>query len=131
MTIFVLYLLAKNPACQERLRTELEELLCGGRARVTADTISEALYLKAVLKESFRWDILKFQPYFAMGLGLTKLLDFFSLMSTTANIVRIMPEEIVLSGFKIPAGVSCTNEESFQKKNLQQFVIVVRLSRFR
>ncbi|CAG0918248.1 unnamed protein product [Notodromas monacha] len=81
MIIFMLYLLAKNKDVQDKLRKELDEILGINHATISPQFLSDAVYLRAVLKETFR------------------------LMPTTPNLVRILPDEIVMHGYKIPPGV--------------------------
>lgn len=78
---YLLYHLARNPNVQQRLYEELSAVLGDGNA-VTAEHLSQMPYLKACVKESFR------------------------LNSTVPGIMRILPKDVVLSGYHVPAGVS-------------------------
>jgi len=54
-TSFLLYLLAKNPDKQEKLRDEILQVGLGPRgSQVTASAVNELHYLKACVKESLR-----------------------------------------------------------------------------
>ncbi|CAG5129616.1 unnamed protein product [Candidula unifasciata] len=72
--------LAKNPDKQETLRKEITSLL-GHDGPVTAESLAKLPYLKACLKESFRL----FSP-------------------TVSGPPRKMPTDVVLSGYRVPAG---------------------------
>ncbi|KAH9500871.1 hypothetical protein Btru_073210 [Bulinus truncatus] len=75
------YNLAMNPDKQENLRREILDIL-GTDGTMTAKALSQMVYLKAALKESFR-------------------LNF----PTPIGNVRILPVDVVLGGYKVPAGV--------------------------
>ncbi|KAH9500866.1 hypothetical protein Btru_073201 [Bulinus truncatus] len=75
------YNLAKNPEKQENLRREILEVL-GHDKPLTAKSLSKLVYLKAALKESFRLN-------FPVPVG---------------NL-RILPTDVVLSGYTVPAGI--------------------------
>ncbi|CAL1535879.1 unnamed protein product [Lymnaea stagnalis] len=74
------YNLAKNPDKQEILRKEILEVI-GDNGPVTDHALAKMTYLKACLKESFRLN--------------------YPLITGT---VRILPVDVVLSGYKVPAG---------------------------
>lgn len=75
---YVLYSLANNPEKQDLLATEAKRLLGHSGGKVTTGVLSEARYLKAVLKESHR-----LHPV-AFGIG------------------RVVQEDTVIRGFRIP-----------------------------
>ncbi|KAH9500872.1 hypothetical protein Btru_073211 [Bulinus truncatus] len=75
------YNLAMNPDKQENLRREILDIL-GPDGQMTAKALSQMVYLKAALKESFR-------------------LNF----PTPMGNIRILPVDVVLGGYKVPAGV--------------------------
>uniref|UniRef100_A0A0B7ATN8 Cytochrome P450 n=1 Tax=Arion vulgaris TaxID=1028688 RepID=A0A0B7ATN8_9EUPU len=74
------YNLAKNPESQEKLRTEIRNVL-GHDQPVTAESLAKMHYLKACLKESFRYSY-----------------------PTVSGTRRILPTDVVLSGYRVPAG---------------------------
>ncbi|CAL1548157.1 unnamed protein product [Lymnaea stagnalis] len=74
------YNLAKNPDKQETLRKEVLGLI-GPSGPLTDKALSQMTYLKACLKESFR-------------------LNYPTLSGTT----RVLPVDVVLSGYKVPSG---------------------------
>ncbi|XP_059155764.1 probable cytochrome P450 CYP44 [Physella acuta] len=78
------YNLAKNPDKQETLRREVLSVV-GPDKPVDAQALSKMPYLKACLNESFRL-------YFP----------------TPTGVMRILPTDVVLSGYKVPAGTSLT-----------------------
>ena len=52
--LWTMYCLAKNPDIQEKLYNETQKAL-GENGEITADNISKLTYVKAVLKETFRY----------------------------------------------------------------------------
>ena len=52
--LWTMYCLAKNPEIQEKLYNETQKAL-GENGEITADNISKLTYVKAVLKETFRY----------------------------------------------------------------------------
>lgn len=101
-TTFILYYLAMNRRCQEKLALELASLLPTKDSKLTAEQLHEAVYLKACIKESLRLSPI------AIGVG------------------RVLPEDIVLSGFNIPAGtvlimhnqVACRQESNYPEADV-------------
>ncbi|XP_055893680.1 probable cytochrome P450 12a5, mitochondrial [Biomphalaria glabrata] len=75
------YNLAHNPTKQDTLRQEIIRVL-GHDTLVTAEALSKMPYLKACIKESFRL-----------------------IFPTTLGPTRILNTEVVLSGYRIPAGI--------------------------
>lgn len=78
---FLLYHLARNPISQETLHQELRNVLSDDET-VTGEKLAQLPYLKACVKEAFR------------------------LSSTVPGIMRILPDDVLLSGHHIPAGVN-------------------------
>ncbi|CAL1535878.1 unnamed protein product [Lymnaea stagnalis] len=76
------YNLAKNPDKQEILRKEILEVI-GDEGPLTDQALSKMTYLKACLKESFRL----YYP-------------------TASGPSRVLPVDVVLSGYKVPAGTT-------------------------
>ncbi|XP_059176952.1 probable cytochrome P450 12a5, mitochondrial [Physella acuta] len=76
------YNLAKNPDKQEILRKEILEVV-GESGVVDAKALSKMSYLKHCLKESFRLNY-----------------------PTVTGVLRILPKDIVASGYNIPAGTT-------------------------
>ncbi|XP_055896679.1 cytochrome P450 27C1-like [Biomphalaria glabrata] len=76
-----LYNLARNPEKQELLRREIFENV-GKNGPLTAKALSNMVYLKAALKESFR-------------------LNF----PGSTGIMRILNEDLVVGNYRVPAGV--------------------------
>ncbi len=74
---FLLYQLARHPDKQEKLR---QEILSFNKANLTAQDIGQMRYFRACLQESFR------------------------LIPTISNMVRLLPHDTVIRGYKIPAG---------------------------
>ncbi|KAK3747136.1 hypothetical protein QZH41_015124 [Actinostola sp. cb2023] len=78
--LWALYALAKNPEVQERLHQEIVSVI-GKDGYLTARDLGKIPYTKAFLKESLRFDSISF-----------------------AN-SRILDQDIVLSGYNVPAGI--------------------------
>ncbi|XP_059176958.1 probable cytochrome P450 12a5, mitochondrial [Physella acuta] len=76
------YNLAKNPDKQEILRKEILEVV-GESGVVDAKALSKMSYLKQCLKESFRLNY-----------------------PTPSGTLRILPNDIVVSGYRVPAGTA-------------------------
>lgn len=76
-----MYYLAKNTNVQEKLRSEAIDLLKDDTSPITAETLKNATYTKAVLKETFRMNPI------SVGIG------------------RILQTDVVLSGYRVPRGV--------------------------
>ncbi|RWS13646.1 cytochrome P450-like protein [Dinothrombium tinctorium] len=76
---YTLQNLANNFTAQKRLQEELDSSLSDSES-LTLDKLNSFSYLKACVKEVFR------------------------LSSTIPSIVRILPEDVVLSGYRVPAG---------------------------
>lgn len=82
-TCFVLYHLAKNPDVQQKLHQETCNILPDGSAELNeANFLNKASYAKAVLKESLRLNPI------SIGVG------------------RKLNNDLVLSGYNVPRGVS-------------------------
>nr|CAD7201492.1 unnamed protein product [Timema douglasi] len=77
---FTLYHLATNINIQEKLYEECLKLLPDCKSPITAEVLSKAQYTKAVLKESFRLNPI------SVGVG------------------RILSQDAILSGYKVPHG---------------------------
>ncbi|XP_034244458.1 cytochrome P450 302a1, mitochondrial-like isoform X2 [Thrips palmi] len=98
---FALYYLAKNERVQNFLRLESQKILQSPEDPVTAKTLANAPYARAVLKEVFRMSPI------SVGVG------------------RIATQDIVLSGYNVPKGtnivtqnqISCRLEKYFARPN--------------
>ncbi|KAK7488462.1 hypothetical protein BaRGS_00020247 [Batillaria attramentaria] len=77
--LWCLYCLAKNPEVQERLRREVNDVLVP-EGTITSETLADLPYVKAVLKETFR------------------------MYPITYATSRILPADLELAGYNIPAG---------------------------
>ncbi|XP_072766789.1 cytochrome P450 302a1, mitochondrial [Anoplolepis gracilipes] len=77
-TAFALYHLAKNTHAQEKLRAEAMALLTDPTSPITAETLRNATYTKAVIKETFRINPL------------------------TVGVGRILQTDVILSGYHVP-----------------------------
>ena len=75
---FLIYNLSRNPEKQEKLRKEIQGF---GRSHLTAQDVGQMPYFKACLQESFR------------------------LTPTLNSLIRVLPQDTVICGHKIPAGV--------------------------
>ncbi|XP_072396930.1 cytochrome P450 302a1, mitochondrial [Diabrotica undecimpunctata] len=85
-TSFVLYHIANSPSVQENIYREAHKLLPSQLSRVTEEILSEAVYTKAVLKESLR-----LRPI-SVGIG------------------RILQNDAQFSGYTVPAGTSIVSQ---------------------
>ncbi|KAL0132045.1 hypothetical protein PUN28_000074 [Cardiocondyla obscurior] len=98
---FALYHLAKNPAVQEKLRSEAVTLLTDPTSPITTEILRNATYTKAVIKETFRLNPI------SVGIG------------------RILQTDVVLNGYRVPKGtvvvtqnqVICRLSEYFDEPN--------------
>lgn len=81
-SIFALYHLAKNPETQNKLHEEASRLIVNENDPITADTLKQAVYTKAVIKETFRLNPV------AIGVG------------------RLLQVDVVLNGYLVRKGVS-------------------------
>lgn len=81
-TSFALYHLATNPEVQNKLYEESCRLLIEPNSPVTTAILTQAQYMKAVLKESLRLNPI------SVGIG------------------RILAKDTILSGYHVPKGVS-------------------------
>lgn len=96
---FTLYWIATVSDVQEKLQKELRAVLPKKDSPIDLNTLRELPYLKACIKESFR-----FTP-------------------TTPNLARILDTDIVLSGYNIPAYTvlicqtwhNCLQEKNFYR----------------
>lgn len=79
---FALYHLANNPDTQKKLYEEASRLIVNENDPITADTLKQASYTKAVIKETFRMN-----PA-AIGIG------------------RLLQVDVVLNGYLVRKGVS-------------------------
>ncbi|XP_052267065.1 probable cytochrome P450 CYP44 isoform X2 [Dreissena polymorpha] len=86
-----LYCLARYPDAQERLYNEITKVVPPGE-QITADRINSMAYLKAFVKETFR--------FFPIGL----------------DVARVPTQNLVIGGYQIPAGshVELNNFAMFQ-----------------
>ncbi|XP_014289916.1 ecdysone 20-monooxygenase isoform X2 [Halyomorpha halys] len=100
--VFLLYLMAKNPECQEKLVEEIHSLTSG--KELTLQALGKANYLKACITESYR------------------------MLPTAPCLARILETDMELNGFHLPSGsvVLCHTwqaslmEENFSDAN--QFI---------
>ncbi|XP_029669358.1 cytochrome P450 302a1, mitochondrial-like [Formica exsecta] len=100
-TAYALYNLARNKDAQEKLRSEATALLTDHTSPITADTLRNAVYTKAVIKETFRMNPI------SVGIG------------------RILQTDVILSGYHVPRGtivvtqnqIICRLPEYFDEPN--------------
>ncbi|XP_014209811.1 cytochrome P450 302a1, mitochondrial [Copidosoma floridanum] len=98
---FALYHLSNNPRVQEKLHVEASKLIANENDAITEDTLREAYYTKAVIKETFRINPI------SLGVG------------------RILHTDVVLNGYHVPKGtyvvthneISCRSSEYFDNPN--------------
>lgn len=76
--------MSSNPDVQKKMFIEAQALLPDNNTPVNYEILERAVYAKAVVKEMFRMNPI------SVGVG------------------RILPEECVFSGYRVPAGVNET-----------------------
>lgn len=76
----ILYCLATNPEKQQKLRDEVNQVLKNSTDPLTSENMKNLPYLRAVIKESLR------------------------MYSVTSGNIRRINRDLVLSGFRVPAG---------------------------
>jgi len=74
--------LSSNEGAQARLYAEARALLPDDDSAITDRVLERAVYAKAAIKETFRMNPI------SVGIG------------------RVLPEDCVFSGYRVPAGVS-------------------------
>lgn len=79
---FCLYLLARNPEAQKKLQEEVDHVTAGLQGPLTSKHMAHLSYTKAVIKETFR------------------------IFPLTFGLARILNRDMVLQGYRIPAGYS-------------------------
>lgn len=94
---FILYHLSRNPRKQEVLFREVKRCLPEGDRPVTAECLDAMTYLKACVKETLRMN--------PVALGTS----------------RVLPNDVVLSGYRIPAGTSVLTQNQVAG-NLAEYV---------
>ncbi|XP_045111181.1 probable cytochrome P450 49a1 isoform X2 [Portunus trituberculatus] len=77
---FCLYLLARNPEAQKKLQEEVDQVTAGLQGPLTIKHMARLSYTKAVIKETFR------------------------IFPLTIGMVRVLNKDMVLQGYRIPAG---------------------------
>lgn len=77
-----MYHLARNIGTQEKLRKEARTLLRDRGSPITSKTLNNAMYTKAVIKETFRMNPI------SVGIG------------------RILQTDVILNGYHVPRGVT-------------------------
>ncbi|GMT07793.1 hypothetical protein PENTCL1PPCAC_29967, partial [Pristionchus entomophagus] len=95
--IYTLFVLATNPDCQEKLRDELRSVN-PTRSEWTPELLARVPYLRACLKESFRMNTI------------------------TTEISRIPQQDVVLSGYLIPAKTPVDIHTTLMLRNSSSFV---------
>ncbi|XP_015116287.1 cytochrome P450 302a1, mitochondrial [Diachasma alloeum] len=85
-TAYALYHVSRNNKVQEKLREEVRKLLPESDSPITAATLRDATYVKAVIKETFRLNPI------SIGVG------------------RILLSDVVLSGYRVPKGTNVVTQ---------------------
>ncbi|XP_063975595.1 cytochrome P450 302a1, mitochondrial isoform X2 [Diachasmimorpha longicaudata] len=83
---YALYHVSRNDKVQEKLREEVRKLLPEADSPITSATLRDAVYVKAVIKETFRLNPI------SIGVG------------------RILLSDIVLSGYRVPKGTNVVTQ---------------------
>ncbi|CAH2075253.1 unnamed protein product, partial [Iphiclides podalirius] len=96
-TSFLLYHLARNPACQQKLYKEVVDLLPTKDSLLTSETLSKAVYVRNCVKESLRLNPV------SIGVG------------------RLLQKDIILKGYLIPEGTVIVTQNMVASR-LPQYV---------
>uniref|UniRef100_A0A0A9Z7K2 Cytochrome P450 302a1, mitochondrial n=1 Tax=Lygus hesperus TaxID=30085 RepID=A0A0A9Z7K2_LYGHE len=94
---FLLWHLTQNPDVQEKLREESKRLLPEDSSQVTSEVLREALYARAVLKETFRLNPI------AIGIS------------------RNLAEDTVLSGYMVPKNTLVITQNMVACRQIRYF----------
>jgi cytochrome P450 family 12 len=81
--IGILYLLAKNPEKQQKLREEIMKVLPTNDSSFTAENMRNMPYLRAVIKEGLR------------------------MLPPASGNLRAAGQDLIIKGYQIPKDVSC------------------------
>ena len=95
-----LYSLATNPDVQERLREEVRGVLGEEEELVTPQHIQDMHYLRDTIKEATR------SVSVAADNKVSYSKPFHRVYPILAYNSRVLKEDVVLSGYRVPAGVS-------------------------
>lgn len=93
----LLYLLAKHPEKQAKLRQEILTIMPNKDSPLTADIIKNLPYLRACMKEQQR------------------------VMPVAAGNTRAPPQDIVLQGYRIPAGTNVMMQHAYISASDEEF----------
>ncbi|XP_023950154.1 cytochrome P450 302a1, mitochondrial [Bicyclus anynana] len=96
-TSFALYHLARNQDCQNKVFDEISVLFPTEETKLSADLLSKAIYVRSCLKESLRLNPV------AIGVG------------------RVLQNDMVLKGYKIPQGTVIVTQNMVSSR-LPQFL---------
>lgn len=99
----ILYQLATRPSEQQKIHEELKRLLPDGRGPLSIALLDQMHYLKAFIKEVFR------------------------MYSTVIGNGRTLQEDTVICGYRVPKGVSASNnsnENTMLSKTFEGFSLL-------
>ncbi|KAF4527012.1 hypothetical protein B566_EDAN001559 [Ephemera danica] len=92
-----IHCLSHNPEVQERAYQEVQNALGSREEPMTAESVEKLSYIKAIVKETFR------------------------LYPTGTELSRILPKDMVLSGYLVPAGTVVDLNHSCMLRNERYF----------
>lgn len=73
--MWTLYLLAKNPRCQQKLYNEVRQVLGDGSEPITPEKMDQLKYTKACMKEALRYGLPRALSYLFLYIISSKLTE--------------------------------------------------------
>ena len=115
----ILYQLATRPEEQEKIHEELMRIAPDSSVPLTTRDLDQAHYMKAFIKEVFRWASWQTNYYYIIErvivfIILIAVLFFaFRMYSTVIGNGRTLQNDMVICGYHVPKGASIHSSVSF------------------